>query len=183
MTRLSIIVPTIGRLTLGATVRSLVEQPLQEGDEIIVVGGCARPLARFANHPVRHLASPVGKNWGCLERTTGIGAASGTHLAFIDDDDIWLPGARAAIDEALREHSEQPLLFRMRYRRTGRELWSEPVLRMGNVSTQMMVLPNDPSKLGRWGARYEGDYDFLASMRWPVESIIWRDRVIAQLGD
>ena len=186
---LSIIVPTIGRPTLQATLASLVGQPLarspvpgvDEGDEVLVIGGPASAVELFAEDGVRHVPCPMGGHWGCEERTLGITQARQSHLAFLDDDDVWTPNARAAIGRAIAMAPDRPILFRMRYA-SGRVLWKVPELRIQNVSTQMIVVPNDPTRLGRWTVRREGDYDFLASMGWPASDIVWRDEVIAEIG-
>lgn len=178
---LSIIVPTIGRASLAASLTSLVSQPLLAGDEVLVIGGEAEAVVPFAKFGVRHLPCPMGRHWGCEERTLGISQARQSHLAFLDDDDVWVPGARAAIDRAVAMFPERPILFQMRYA-SGRVIWSDPVLRVTNVSTQMIVIPNDPRRLGRWSIRREGDFHFLASMKWPASDIVWRDEVIAEIG-
>jgi glycosyltransferase involved in cell wall biosynthesis len=173
---ISFIVPTIGRASLADTLASIETDP---GDEILVVGDCFR-------HPPtdprpRYIPCMAGEDWGCKERTLGIGLARGDYLAFIDDDDVYRTGARAAMREAMRETPDRPVLFRMTYP-DGRILWHYPLLRCGNVSTQMVLIPNDPARLGRWTARREGDFDFLASMQWPPDEIAWRYEVIACLG-
>lgn len=180
--KLSIIVPTCGRKTLARTLQSLAEQPLEPTDEVLVCGGPLCQMAPTQRYGATYVPTPAGKDWGCTERTLGIARAGGTHLAFIDDDDWWLPGARAAIKDAMRRTPDVPVLFRMRYARHGSVLWATPDLRCGNVSTQMMLMPNDAGKLGRWTKRREGDYDFLTSMRWDPAQIVWRDEVIAGIG-
>lgn len=180
--KLSIIIPTCGRRTLERTLQSLADQPLQPDDEVLVAGGPLCRMAVTARYGVTYVPVPAGKDWGCKERTAAIARAGGTHLAFIDDDDWWLPGARAAIAAAMASTPAAPVLFRMRYAHSGGELWTKPELKCGNVSTQMMLLPNDPGKLGRWTRRREGDFDFLQSMRWPPEAIVWRNEVIAMIG-
>jgi len=179
--KLSIILPTVGRNTLGRTIESLVRQPLDPDDEVLVIGGPASTVEPMLPSSMTYLPSLPGRNWGCLERTIGLRYATGTHLAFIDDDDTWTPIARSAIRTAMIETPSVPVLFRMRYL-DGRELWTKPVLKVGNVSTQMILIPNDPSRLGRWTRRREGDYDFLASMRWSPTDIVWRSEVIAEIG-
>jgi hypothetical protein len=179
--KLSIVIPTCGRPTLARTLQSLAEQPLDPSDEVLVAGGPVCRMIPAAHYGATYVPVPAGKDWGCRERTEAIARAGGTHLAFIDDDDWWLPGARAAIADAMEKTPTVPVLFRMRYR-TGRELWAEPELRVGNVSTQMILIPNDANRLGKWTKRREGDYDFLASMRWPRTDIVWRNDVIAQIG-
>jgi glycosyltransferase involved in cell wall biosynthesis len=186
---LSIIVPTIGRPSLFNTLASIVAQPLDrspvpdvdEGDEVLVIGGSPAGIIGFESFGVRHVPCPMGGHWGCEERMLGIAQARQSHLAFLDDDDVWLPHARAAIGRAIATDPDQPILFQMRYG-SGRVLWATPSVQMGNVSTQMIVVPNDPTRLGRWTTRREGDYDFLASLGWPASDIVWRDEVIAEIG-
>lgn len=183
--KLSIIVPTSGRPSLQATLASLVAQPLQttgpDADEVLVVGLAHASVLDYADLGVRYLSTGLGHDWGCYERTHGIAQATGTHLAFLDDDDTWRPEARAAIADAMQTTPDKPVLFRMRYP-DGRVLWTDQRLRVGNVSTQMILIPNDRQKLGRWTRRREGDFDFLWSMKWPASEVVWRREVIAQLG-
>jgi hypothetical protein len=183
--RLSIIVPSCGRPSLLNTLNSLVVPPLlfdvPDSDEVIVVGCANSSVLDYAVLGVRYFPCAMGHDWGCAERTTGMQMATGTHLAFIDDDDAWTPNARVAIDRAISAYPDRPILFQMRYP-SGRVLWADPELRSGNVSTQMIVIPNDPNRLGKWTPRREGDFDFLASMKWPASDIVWIDEVIAQMG-
>jgi glycosyltransferase involved in cell wall biosynthesis len=175
---LSIIVPTTGRDSLRDTLASLVAQPLRVEDEVIVVGGS---VAAVKGYRVRHLPCEPGGHFGCEERMQGIAASTGTHLAFLDDDDVWMPETRAVIARAVQTAPDRPHLFRMVYP-SGRLLWARPRLKSGNVSTQMIVVPNDPARLGCWTIRREGDYDFLRTMRWPRRDILWHTDVIARLG-
>lgn len=169
---ISFIIPTIGRDSLYAAVYSTCAA---EGDEIIVVGCADVPYDRRVNH----ISCVRGNDWGATERTLGIQTARGTHLAFMDDDDIYLPGARQAMAAAIWETPDKPVLFRIRYP-NGRVLWADPALRCGNVSTQMMLIPNVPEMLGVWSKRREGDFDFLASMRFG--EIVFREEIIAAMG-
>lgn len=180
---LSIIVPTVGRPSLAATLASLVSQLDRSagGDEVLVIGGPAGAVEPFVGDVIRHIPCPPGRHWGCEERTLGISQARQSHLAFLDDDDVWVPGARAAIARAIAETPDRPILFRMCFP-SGLILWADPVLRCGNVGTPMIVIPNDPIRLGRWTVRYCGDYEFLASMRWAASDIVWCDEVIAEIG-
>lgn len=170
----SYIVPTIGRESLLDTLASIETWP---GDEILVIG--KTDLADDTR--VRWIPCDRGYDWGATERTRGMQAASGDYLAFIDDDDVYLPGARAEIAWTIADTPGRPTLFRIVYP-SGGVLWSAPVLREGNVSTQMIVIPRIPHRLGHWSPRREGDYDFLTSMGWAPSAIVWRREVIAQMG-
>lgn len=180
--RLSIIVPTVDRPSLTRTLQSIADQPLQTGDEVLVVGGTGEAVLPFADLGFKHLACQPGRNWGCDERTLGIAAASGSHLAFLDDDDWWTEGARQTIAAAVSDETDRPFLFRMQYAASGSTLWFTPEVKVGNVSTQMIVVPNRPERLGRWTTRREGDHDFIASWTWQKDQIVWREEVIAMIG-
>ncbi len=155
----SVIIPSVGRDTLGAAVDSCAG-----ADEVIVVEN------DYGDH-------------GYRARMEGIARATSTHLAFMDDDDVYLPGA---ID-LFREHAcDVPVVFRMDHYRHG-ILWRDPVLRFGNVSTQMMLVPNVPEKLGVWEAHMPGipepggDFTFLAGCVEKMGAPVWRDEIVALL--
>jgi hypothetical protein len=175
MTRFSVIVATVGRVSLTRALQSLADQPLAAGDEVLVVGqeipGIVDEAARFG---CRFLACPPGANWGSLERRRGMTHATGTHLVFLDDDDVFLPGAFAAMREACAAHPGRPLMFRM-IAPWGETLWREPVVREGNHGTPQFVTPNDPARLGHWGTRYAGDFDFCVSTlaHYPPDALVW----------
>lgn len=147
---LSIIVATGGRKTLKRTLRSIARQ-VQPGDEVFVLcddSGDAGDTARMKAMP----------------------RARGTHLAFIDDDDVYAPGALEKMRRFAREHPGRIGIFKMEHP-VGTTHWreGEPVLRYANVSTQTFLVPNIPGKLGRWragaprpgGGEYAGDYVFI----------------------
>lgn len=171
---LSIIVPTKGRWTLERTLDSIRPQ-LAPDDELIVV------------HKEEVVLDPsLGR--GGAEKVEGAARATRTHLAFMDDDDIYLPGAL----EAMRTHAtDVPVVFRMDGSRVGiGTIWREPVLRYTNVSTQMFVVPNDPAKLGVWvpheqygvGGKPAGqDFTFLKGCCERMGAPVWREEVISQL--
>jgi glycosyltransferase involved in cell wall biosynthesis len=147
---LSIIVATRGRKTLKRTLRSISRQ-VQPGDEIFVLcddSGDAGDTARMKAMP----------------------RARGTHLAFIDDDDVYAPGALEKMRRFARENPGRIGIFKMKHP-AGTTHWreGEPVLRYANVSTQTFLVPNVPGELGRWqagrprpgGGEYAGDYVFI----------------------
>ena len=171
---ISFIIPTIGRPTLQAAIDSV--RPML-ADEIIVVGAVPDKVEGC----VRYIHCERGNDWGCRERTLGMAHARGLYLAFLDDDDVYLPDAREMMVEAIRATPGVPILFRMMYP-NGYVLWRDPELRCGNVSSDMIVIPNQPAMLGQWTIRREGDFDFLASMKWNHKDIAWRTEVTALQG-
>lgn len=108
--------------------------------------------------------------------------ATGDYLLFMDDDDMYLPGALNTVRHALKESPGLPHLFRMR--RDGHfhdELPRVNTIRVGEVSTQMICFPNDPQRIGTWGTRYEGDFDFIASTLslYPADVLVWRHEALS----
>jgi len=161
-TRLSIVVATQGRPTLGRTLASITSQ-IEHGDELIV-------------------ERDSSGDWGCAARTRGIARASGDYLLLMDDDDAYTPGAFAAIRRAVADAPGRPHMFRMAYA-DGRLLWDRQDLAVGNVSTQMFVAPLDPFRLGAWTTRYEGDFDFISTTlaNYPAGALVWSDQVVARI--
>jgi glycosyltransferase involved in cell wall biosynthesis len=172
---ISFIVPTIGRPTLTRTLRSI---EARRGDEILVVGSVPQTLS---DPRPRYFPVVNGGDWGCFERSLAITQAHGTYLAFLDDDDEYVPGARDLMARVMEAAPQRPVLFRMQYP-NGFVLWAEPDLRCGNVSTQMILIPNQREKLGEWCGGYTGDFRFLQSMKWDRSAIVWQPEVIARIG-
>jgi glycosyltransferase involved in cell wall biosynthesis len=146
---ISVIVATSGRKTLLRTLESIAGQ-LRPGDEVLVIcdaSGDAGDTARMDAMP----------------------RALGSHLTFIDDDDVYAPDALDKMRRFALEHPGCIGIFKMQHV-VGTTHWraGEPALRYANVSTQNFLVPNVPGKLGRWheiprpgGGTYAGDYAFI----------------------
>jgi glycosyltransferase involved in cell wall biosynthesis len=159
----SVIVPTRGRRTILATLASITEQ-FEPGDEVLV--RCSRD-----------------EDFGNSARQSMIERARGTHLVFMDDDDQFARGALAAMRSFAREHPGRMGVFRMRFL-DGRVLWTEPVLRLRNVSSQMLCVPNVPGKLGRWESpEYPrvADYEFARGTADLQGEPIFREEIVAHI--
>ena len=102
---------------------------------------------------------------------------------FIDDDDQLAHGALALMRRVAEQHPGRIAIFRMRFL-DGGILWSEPVLRERNVSTQMLLVPNVPGKLGRWD---NPDYPRMADWSFISETValqgqpLFREEVVAHI--
>jgi glycosyltransferase involved in cell wall biosynthesis len=142
VTTFTVILPSAGRSTAIRTLRSVLEQ-LEPGDEVIVL----RDDSGDAGDTPRNDAMP---------------RARGTHLLFMDDDDVYVPDALAKMRRFADENPGRIGIFKLQYA-AGNHRWVEPVLRYKNVSTQMFLVPNVPGKLGRWGRRERtaGDFVFI----------------------
>jgi glycosyltransferase involved in cell wall biosynthesis len=91
----SVIVPTRGReVFLGEALSSALDQTFQEFEIIVVDDGpsaeAERVVASFGDDRVRYLRNDRPRG-GAGTRNAGASRARGEWLAFLDDDDIWLP--------------------------------------------------------------------------------------------
>ena len=194
--RLTILTPTQGRATLWRLLdRGRLQ--LDAADEWLVIAdtfqydrrALADLTARLADYgpEVRLLAHDAGRHsYGHDQLNYGIRRASGDYLVCIDDDDVFTPGALAAIRQAAAAlPAPQPLLFRFQTF-WGEVLWQPaepPELRLcvGHIGGHCLVAPNVPGKLGRWTTEYEGDHTWIIQTlrKWQGQCT-WVDRVIAQ---
>jgi len=169
---ITFVVASVGRPSLRAALDSI---ECRNGDQILVVGN----MGDISDERVRFLPCEPGKDWGHTERNRAAPHIQTRYFANLDDDDVFAPGARALMADAIDKNPARPTLFRMRYP-NGYTLWSEPILRFGNVGTPMMLMPND--RIGTWGSFNGGDFHFLVSSGWNAEDFVWRSEVIAHLG-
>lgn len=181
---LSIVIATMGRLTLEQTLDSLLPQ-LADQDEVVVV--VDRRFVRDLDGMRQYFDPSWRCRWfkmigrdtaGDAQRAYGIDHASGSHLAFIDDDDVYLPGA---LDQ-MRDHAcDRPVIFRMNHHLLG-VLWRVPEVAYGNVGTPMFLVPNTPAKLGRWDQPpavdpRAADSGFIAGCVAKMGEPVWREEV------
>jgi glycosyltransferase involved in cell wall biosynthesis len=145
---ISFILPTIGRKTLGRVISQLRDE-IGPNDEVIVVGDGDQPVARGTLcimdarfHYFEHLE---GVGWGNGQRDFGIIRASKDWLMFIDDDDMYWPGAiNNVVRPALSKTPGRPHMFRVTGGPTGEKIG------ITEVMGPMFVPPNNPLKLVKW---------------------------------
>lgn len=178
--KLSVIIPTLGRDSLKATLASCAD-----ADEIVVVLDTARGGTMPCELPSNAVFAQgdFGVTGGHAGRAHGVTLATGTHLAFFDDDDVYTPGA---IEIMRANAADVPVIFRMDHYAHG-ILWRDKTVRFGNVSTQMFMVPNDPARFGTWEPHVPGipepggDYTFLQGCCDRMGAPVWRDEIIAVL--
>jgi hypothetical protein len=185
---LTVILPTLGRPTLEAAVQSVRQQLPPACCEILLVMDThpshttrdeARVHAVAAQYTCRVEAYDGGVAcYGHPQRNYGMTRAQGTWLAFLQDDDCWLPGAGAAIMQSCLRPPQAPRLFRTDTWQAG-VVWRTPELVVGNIDADCIVTPNVAGRLGWWQLRYEGDFDFIQQTCTCWGQCIWETEVIA----
>ena len=98
MPRVSVIIPTYNRAAMvQEAVASVLAQSYRDFELLVVddasTDGTLKTLAAFAGK-IRVLSRP-SRGGVSAARNTGIAAAQGEWLAFLDSDDLWLPGKLA----------------------------------------------------------------------------------------
>lgn len=108
----SVIIPSHNRPQLVAqAVESVLAQ--NHPTEIIVIDDGSDPALTAEGvlaHPVVRLLRNDVAQGPTRARNVGIDAATGTYMAFLDDDDIWLPGKLSACVRAAQSGPEGALI-------------------------------------------------------------------------
>lgn len=181
--RIAVVVPSVGRESLVATVRSAswadVVFVVFDGPEVRWGGGLPAGT-RVAFWPELEAAN----DWGMVQRNYALrlfaqGKWGVSHVSFMDDDDVYAPGAGDVIRAAVTADPDSAHFFCMQ-RRGGEVIGRHRRVEGGMVGTPMMVVP--VGKHGTWGeGEYEGDRLFAESTE-KVVPVRWHDDVIALIG-
>jgi hypothetical protein len=164
--RLTVILATTGRKTLEAAVRSATSQ-MVPGDELIIVFDSSGDA-------------------GDTPRNRVMDGAHGTHIAFLDDDDEYLPGALDTFRRFARENPGRIGIFRIEYGVYGTP-WTEERKRLIATATAMYLIPNVAGKVGRFGRSPGappgrlGDYAFIVETVAMQGEPIWCTEVVQQI--
>ncbi len=117
MPRVSVLVPTFGRPCLLLEALDSVRGQTFEDFECVVADDGSSPPASRAVAPLsardprfRVLTLPRSGSHGHV-RNAALAASSGSIVAFLDDDDLWLPHALAAAVAALDAERDVALVF------------------------------------------------------------------------
>ena len=157
---ISFIVPTCGRPTLSRALASIASQ-IDDGDEILVL--CDKDAI-----------------WGNHSRDRMMEKASGTHLMFLDDDDVYAEGALVIVREAIEANPEHVHIFRMESEGDNNP-WNGQEIRPGNLGTPMVVWPNvGPFPLWTEDSSGHSDFRFIdTTIRRLGYVPIWHEEVLA----
>jgi glycosyltransferase involved in cell wall biosynthesis len=94
----SVIIPTRGSSFLGDALRCVTMQTRAPQEVIVVEDGCAAASSECAPRP--RVVSLLQRHGAAAARNAGVRAAMNEWVAFLDDDDRWLPGYLARACEA-----------------------------------------------------------------------------------
>lgn len=187
---LTVIIPTIGRPGLSRTLRSVRDQTLLPGDEVLVVGDVldgplpeVERLVALAGQPFAYVPHAGYRHWYGFPQVNHARriARPGNYLLTLPDDDVFTAGALDAVRAAVASLPEPaPLLFRF-LSPMGFPLWDRREVVQANVSNQCFVVPNLPGRVADLRCeRYESDFDWIVETLalWPPDSLVWDETVI-----
>ena len=100
----SVVIPTYNRASLIAdAVRSVMAQTFEDFEVIVVDNGSTDEtesvVTQLADERVVYVRQP-GSGSPASPRNNGLGRARGAWVAFLDSDDLWLPGKLRAVADA-----------------------------------------------------------------------------------
>ena len=159
---ISIIVASSGRPSLHATLASIAPQ-LVPGDQLLVDVNDDAPWGHAARNRTMEHVQP------------------GQGMMFMDDDDVYLPRGIVHAREAFSAAPERVHIFRILGPDAEPFVWRDPVLRVGNVSTQCVVVPQAAVGRASWGDRYAGDFDFIEAAARALGEPVFHEQPIAML--
>lgn len=176
--RISVIIATLGRPSLGKILDDLKSQ-LSCDDQILVIAdglhSAARCLPMLNSLCSMHTYHSDTSRVGNAQRQIGQNIALKDVCWFVDDDDEIMPGAIESIRRAFQS-SMQPCMFRMNY--FSGQLPKYDTIEKGNVSTPMLVVPNIVD-CPRWEDcdEYTADFEWISRVNaW--QQVRWVDDVI-----
>jgi len=183
---IAIIAPTIGRKFLKRAIASIAAQGLTDQDQVFFVGDGPQPRVAeyFKTLPPQfiYMDGPETKDYGNAQRNHVLDGhfVTADVISWMDDDDIYAAGAFSAIRADALAHPGKVLLYRFRHHGGGLVWTTRGHVVKTQIGGHCIVAPNN-SRLGRWGADYCGDFDFIWSTlkNYAPNEAVWIDRCIA----
>jgi glycosyltransferase involved in cell wall biosynthesis len=86
----TVVIPTVGRTSLGKSIRSALDQTVSV-ERILIVDDSPTQDALVTADPRVQIVHTGGSKGPAYSRNVGIGMSKSQWVAFLDDDDFWLP--------------------------------------------------------------------------------------------
>jgi glycosyltransferase involved in cell wall biosynthesis len=141
---ISVVIPTVGRESLGRAIKSALEQDVPDGGvEVVVANDSGRTLTTaasvLADPRVRIIAT--NRRRQSVARNTGAAVAAGRYLLFLDDDDWLATGALASLLKPMRSVSSFVVSYGRALLRdaTGQAIGRIDLGRSGNCASQTLA--------------------------------------------
>jgi glycosyltransferase involved in cell wall biosynthesis len=144
--KVSVIIPTYNRAHLvSRAIHSVLNQTYQRFEIIVVDDGSTdkseEAIRSFKDSRIRHI-SHIENKGGAAARNTGIKAAKGHYIAFLDSDDEWFPSKIEKQLEVLRKADRKFGAVGtgriIHYGNTGRTEAKIPTGRFGNIYEKLL---------------------------------------------
>ena len=113
--KVSVVIVTYNRPDfIGKAIQSVVDQTFQDFEILVVDNGVDKPakdlVESFKDNRIKYLLQ--SKNTGCAGgKNIGIKNMKGEFVAFLDDDDVWLPGKLELQMDVFTENPEAGFCF------------------------------------------------------------------------
>lgn len=166
---IAVIIPSIGRPHLGKTIQSVMPQ-LEEEDQLIV-----------------EIDWPNTGHFGNYARDLAASRSRTTHLWFLDDDDLAMPGALHMMRRAIEKDPYCAWFFKIHH--FGYHTWKEEgLIDMQNQSGQCYLVPKKSGP--EWNAKQwpgwstipkQTDFQFGQRLH-ETFGFKWSEAVIADVG-
>lgn len=180
-TRLSIIIPTLGRTTLQRAVNSALASMGPQDELLVVSDGYfrhARQVMLWTDDPrTRFIETAPSRSWGTMQYDVGMAMATGEWCVFLPDDDIMTPEACAAVRGGVHHMGVHVFACRMDH-------WGGRVLsrskNCGEVTANQIVVPRETEVSWQRSDRQVFDWDYLNAVLafWNQHEPYYHDDII-----
>jgi glycosyltransferase involved in cell wall biosynthesis len=182
MVSLMYVLPTVGRESLRRAVRSLADQRSAH-DRICIVANCEEHRLAYVHgvserYDTLLVVPRVGPHGdvGGAARNAGLEMKCTTHIAYMDDDDMALPGAVEAVRVRVAADPSMLHLFKVCFVPNGALVWTDQEVREGNVSTLGIVHPHVCT---RWDGKRGQDGRFAVEVHKELGHVRFHNHVVA----
>ncbi|GAC11318.1 glycosyltransferase family 2 protein [Paraglaciecola chathamensis] len=188
----SIIIPVFNReKALRSALESVLSQTMQNYEVLIIDDGSTPAIAAQIQHLVdsfedtrfKLLRHKINKN-GAAARNTGIHAASGQYICFLDSDDYWLPNKLELVFNCIKTKiSDEYFLIHHQYRNSSNGILAEALPKtpkrktqsvahysfvinnVGGIQSSTICVPVKLARLCLFDERFSGHQDWDFAMK------------------